>query len=34
VLIDVLGGLALGLALGFVSRERAAVAQPAQARTA
>lgn len=34
VLIDVLGGLALGLALGFVSRERGAVAPPPQARTA
>jgi len=34
VLIDVLGGLALGLALGFASRERGAVAQPPQARTA
>lgn len=34
VLIDVLGGLALGLALGFTSRERGAAAQPARARPA
>lgn len=34
VLIDVLGGLALGLALGFTLRERAVAAQPARARPA
>jgi len=34
VLIDVLGGLALGLALGFTSRERGVPAQPARARPA
>jgi len=32
VLIDVLGGLALGLALGFVSRERGVAMQPVGAR--
>jgi membrane-associated phospholipid phosphatase len=34
VLMDVLGGLALGLALGFVSRERGASTEPVQARPA
>jgi membrane-associated phospholipid phosphatase len=34
VLIDVLGGLALGLALGFASRERGVAVQPAHARPA
>jgi membrane-associated phospholipid phosphatase len=34
VLIDVLGGLALGLALGFTLRERGVAAQPAHARPA
>jgi membrane-associated phospholipid phosphatase len=34
VLMDVLGGLTLGLALGFVSRERGASTEPVQARPA
>ena len=34
VLMDVLGGLALGLALGFVSRERGTSTEPVQARPA